>query len=243
MKKTYLPILCAVFLLFACTLEVGKNDVIGSGAAAAEERKIADVTAVELNLPGNLTIALGDAEALFIDSEDNLLPYIETRVRNGTLEINSSTGTNLRPTLPLSFQLTVKSLKALTVNSSGDITAPYVEADAFTITSNSSGYILLAGLNADRLTIVLNSSGAVTVSGGQVEDQTITINSSGKYSAESVLTTDAEVLINSSGKAILWVTGSLKAELNSSGNVDYYGAPTVTESNRSSGRLVSLGEK
>jgi hypothetical protein len=243
MKKTHLPILCVVLLLFACTLELGKYDVVGSGAAASEERKIADVTSVDLNLPGDLTIALGDAESLFIDSEDNLLPYLETRVRNGTLEISSRTGTNIRPTLPLAFRLTVKSLKALTVNSSGDITAPFVEADAFTITSNSNGYILLAGLNADRLTVVLNSSGAVTVSGGQVENQNVTINSSGKYSAESLPTTNAEVLVNSSGKATLWVTETLKAELNSSGNVEYYGAPTVTESNQSGGRLISLGEK
>jgi hypothetical protein len=243
MKKIYLPVLCAVLLLFACTLEVGKNDLVGSGTPASEERAVADVTAVELNLQGNLTIALGDAESLAIDSEDNLLPYLETRVRNGTLEISAKAGTNIRPTLPLAFRLTVKSLKALTVNSSGDIAAPFVETDAFTINSNSSGYILLAGLNADRLTVVLNSSGAVTVSSGRVEDQNVTINSSGKYTAESVRTTDAEVLVNSSGKAILWVTETLKAELNSSGNVEYYGAPAVTESNQSSGRLISLGEK
>jgi hypothetical protein len=239
MKKTFLPILFAAMLAFACTIEVSRTEIVGSGTASTEERSAAGVTRVELNLPGDLTISLGDAETLYVDSEDNLLPYIETKIWNGTLTLSSRTGTNIRPTFPLAFRLTVKRLDGLTVNSSGNITAPHVQTDEFSILSNSSGYILLAGLEANRLDVTLNSSGNVTVSAGRVEAQRITINSSGKYAAESMISTDAEVRISSSGKAILWVTDSLSASLTSSGNVEYYGTPVVTVSTSSSGQAIA----
>ncbi|MCK4901375.1 MAG: DUF2807 domain-containing protein, partial [Anaerolineales bacterium] len=41
----------------------------------------------------------------------------------------------------------------------------------------------------------------------------------------------------------IWVTESLEARINGSGNVRYYGRPTVSSSGNGSGDITSLGEK
>jgi hypothetical protein len=244
MKKAlcFLPILLSL-LLCSCDVGISPSSIQGSGRIASEDRQVQGVRGVALTTTGDLTIAVGNQESLRIEAEDNLLPYLETQVRNGTLTIGTRPNTNLRSTRPIRYALTVKSLESLVISSSGNIVAPVLQADRFTATISSSGDMRLDGLNANNLQVVISSSGDLEINGGEVKQQSITISSSGQYKAGSVRSQTAEVRLSSSGNATIWVTGSLNAQLSSSGNVNYYGRPAITQRMSSSGKLVSLGDK
>ena len=232
-----------LLLIFLILPACAYTQVSGSGQVVSEEREIADVSGVTLATPGELTITLGDQEALRIEAEGNLLPYIQSEVKDGMLTIEVRKKVNFQPTKPIRYSLTLKELDSIFNTSLGIISAPPLRADNFWIQVNSSGDVNLAGLEAGTLEVVLTSLGDLTIGGGQVDTQKVNINSSGSYQAGDLRSQAARVEINSLGNATIWVTRLLDAHLTSSGSLSYYGEPKVTSEKNSLGKLVPLGNK
>jgi len=122
--KLLIALVLATLVIMACSLG-NFRAVRGSGEVVEESRTVSGVTGVELATIGNLTIEVGDTESLRIEAEDNLMEYIETEVLNGNLRINTRNNINLRNTRPVNYYLTVTSLEAIKISSSGDIQASH----------------------------------------------------------------------------------------------------------------------
>ncbi len=260
-RNLILAFALAVLVMLSCNLSVF-GTVRGSGNVVEEARTVGGVTGVELATIGNLTIEMGETESLRIEAEDNLLEYFETEVRDGNLLIRTRNNTNLRATRPVNYYLTVTSLEAIRISSSGDIQAPDLRAGRFSITISSSGSLEMGDLETDALTVEISSSGDVTlgelsartievdinssgdldIAGGQVTTQNINIGSSGNYNAQDLASDKADVRLSSSGSAYIWVQEAMKANLSSSGNVRYRGNPTVDADTDSSGDVIQIGE-
>ncbi len=238
---TFLIPLIIAIVLSACNSP--SQTIRGSGKSTSEGRTIGDVSRVSLETLGDLSIQLGDQESLSVEAEDNLLPYIETNMQGGLLIIREKPGINIQPTQPVRYVLNVKGLTAIEDSSSGNIKAPTMQADNFTVKISSSGEVQLDGLQANKLDTNLSSSGNLNIGTGQVGQQNVTITSSGNYQAGDLRSQAADIKISSSGSATAWVTDKLDATLSSSGNLNYYGSPSVTQSTSSSGKVVSLGNK
>jgi hypothetical protein len=236
--------------------------VHGSGRVVTEGRDVEGFTAVKLSTIGKLYIEVGDAEDLRIEAEDNILECLETNVQGDMLRIRNRPNTNLRPTKPVEYYLTVRELDEISLSSSGDAVAGDLEADRFTISISSSGEfeldkltarevdvgisssgdVDLAWLEADLIDVSISSSGNLRIAGGKVESQRIRISSSGDYLAENLVSREARARLSSSGTARIMVSDHLDAGLSSSGSVYYSGNPTVRKRISSSGRLKHVGK-
>ena len=241
-----------------------KTDIIirGSGNVISEQRPVSDVTSVSLATIGDLTIEIGDRESFRIEADDNLLEYFETEVRNGELSIRMQPEVNVDPSGPVRYFLTARRIDAISISSSGDVHAPDLTADRFKIRLSSSGDLQMGDLDAQSLSVGISSSGRVVmgtlkastlevnmssagdlpIAGGRVDDQDVDISSSGDYVAESLASTNAKVRLTSSGSATIRVGETLQASLSSSGNLSYYGDPTVDVYTSSSGDVIRLGD-
>jgi len=220
------------------------------------------ITGVELATVGNLIIELGEQEKLTIEAEDNLLRYIETEVRGGTLRIETRDGVSLNSRRPVTYYLTVQELDEIVISSSGDVKAPDLEVERLAVTISSSGDLQMGDLKADtlevritssgdmelgelyanRLEVLISSSGNLDIAGGEVEMQVITISSSGEYQAEDLESGEAEVHLTSNGSATVWVRDYLKANLSSSGDLLYGGSPTLDVTTSSSGDVDKISD-
>lgn len=217
--------------------------IIGSGTLKTEDRPVGTVRRVSLATLGDLTITVGDKEALQVEAEDNLLPHIETTVESGELIIREAPDVDLKPTRSVRYRLAVTTLDALSTSSSGRIDAAALTASSLGVRISSGGDVNLEGLTGDKLDVAISSSGDLSIRGGKVKSQTVSLSSSGGYEAGDLRTEVAEVRISSSGSATIWVTNQLTADLGSSGNLRYYGTPQVTQKTSSSGKVIGLGEK
>ena len=238
-------LILTTLVLSACgtiVFQGNRNAVRGSGNVVEETRSLSGVTGVNLATLGDLTIELGDTESLRIEAEDNLMEYIETDVRNGGLRIGTQEDVNLDPRRPVNYYLTVKGLDTIVISSSGDIQAPDLEAEGFSITIASSGDLEMGVLNADTLEVDISSSGNLEIKGGEVKTQNVTISSSGKHTARDLASAEAEVHLNSDGSATIWVQDNLDANLSSSGDLRYRGNPTLNATTTSSGDVIQIGE-
>jgi hypothetical protein len=263
----WLAVLLTVALsIMACRIgtlpSVVGQGVRGSGDVVEETREIAGVDGVELATLGELEIEVGEVESLRIEAEDNLLPYLKTEVRAGTLTISSQSGVNLRPTRPVRYFLVVSELESIKLSSSGDAVAPDLEAGRFTvrisssgdlrmgdlvadavnIEISSSGSVVLGDVQADTLLVDIGSSGSLEIAGGTVQRQEIAISSSGNYRARGLASSEADVRLTSSGGATIRVSDALTARLSSSGDLQYLGNPSVDARETSSGDVTKIGE-
>ncbi len=223
---TLLLLLCGA-TLSACVVTVG-DTVRGSGNVISEDRPVSGITGVALTTVGELTIEMGDQESLRIEAEDNLLQYFQTTVSGGVLTIETEPGVNLRPKEAIHYYLTVETLESIRTSSSGNVSAPTLDTGQLTIEIASSGERRIGvALEADSLEVRLSSSGRLGIGGGQVAAQDVKLSSSGDYEAGDLRSASATVDLSSSGRATIWVTDRLDANLSSSGNLKYYGSPSV----------------
>lgn len=267
MKKIPVLIGLAVFLFAGMNSCVGLDGSIfnhrsvrGSGKLISEKRPVGNINAVELGTIGTLHIEIGDTTSLEIEAEENLLEYIETDVTGGELTIDTR-NVSMHTRRAINYYLTVRELESITISSSGDVKAPDIKADRFTIKINSSGCLDLGDVEAEQVRIRVSSSGDVTmgelhaktvdvgisssgnirIEGGEVETQDISISSSGDYRARDLASREAEVHISSSGNAVIQVSDYLGADLSSSGDVQYAGDPRVDVRETSSGDVQKIG--
>lgn len=269
--KKYLPILITLSLLLLTSLAcrivipditIGSSGKTGSGDVIEQERNVSGISSVRVANQGDLFITLGSEEKLIIEAEDNLLEYIESNMRGGELVLSTRSGVNIRNTKPIRYHLTVMKLDELSVSSSGNIHAPEIEADKFSInitssgdinvdslivdaldvTISSSGNSVIDVLNGEKLDVHISSSGNLTIQGGEVEQQVIRISSSGDYGGRNLMSQSADVTLSSSGTVTVWVTDELRGRLSSSGDLFYYGNPTVNVSQSSSGDVIHKGD-
>jgi hypothetical protein len=245
-------VLCAlvagvlVFSILACTVTTnggtGSQTVRGSGTVVEENRNVSNLSGVKLTMPGTLYITMGNGESLRIEAEDNLLQYIQTDVRAGTLSIQTRQGINLQATRPIKYYLTADRLNAIVISSSGDVEIGDLESESFSVTITGSGDLSIASLEGTSLQVNISSSGNVDIPAGQVQQQKIIISSSGEYRARDLVSAEAEVTLSSSGTATVRVSDRLSGRLSSSGEIYYIGNPEVNVRRTSSGRAVQINE-
>ena len=224
-----------VSVLSAC------NVVRGSGDVISESREVSGFDSVNLSGAGDVIITQGEGESLTIETDDNIMEYITSEVRGGTLYLGTEELTNVMATR-LVFTLGVDELTAVDVSGSGSIKAASIETDSLELGISGSGSVDVDSLTADELNVRISGSGDVRLA-GETPEQDIDISGSGQYEAGDLLSESVVVSISGSGEATIWTTGSLDADVSGSGMVNYYGTPTVNSSTSGSGEVNSRGEK
>jgi hypothetical protein len=221
----------------------GRDVVRGSGHVVTEERTVADFDRVSLTGAGDVIITQGEAEALTVETDDNLLPYIQTRVKNGTLTLGFAAAArkkNVRPTKGITFHLSVKDLTALQISGAGNMRAASLEADLLELHLSGVGDFQVDALAAQELEVNVSGAGNVRLA-GQVMEQDVRLTGAGDYRAGELESQTATVQLSGVGTATVWATDSLDTQISGVGEVQYYGDPEVIMSSSRLGRLVRRG--
>ena len=199
-------------LVTAC----GGVGLVGSGTAATQARHVAAFSGVNLAGSANVTIHAGAAQAVVVHADDNLLARVTTQVRAGTLVIR--TRGSFTTSSPMTIEIRVPSLQALTLSGSGALTA-----------SNIQG---------PRASVRLSGSGAVRAS-GTVTRLDVWVGGSGDAELGRLVARDVHAVLDGSGRIVTHVTNTLQASVPGSGAIVYSGNPAhVTTSITGSGAIT-----
>ncbi|MEZ4869510.1 MAG: head GIN domain-containing protein [Caldilineaceae bacterium] len=238
---TLFSTLLVVLLVTGCGFQI----VNGSGTVVTEERPVNDFTRVDFTGFGELTLVQGDHEALTIETDDNLLPYIKTTVNEGTLTIGFARRIWLplvRPTQSIRYRLTVKSLDHLDFSGAGTVMAATLHVDNLTLVESGAAEINLPALTANALTVKMSGSGSVVLA-GEVTSQTVELSGLGAYAAGDLASQSAQINLSGAGAATVWVREQLDAEMSGAGAIRYYGSPQTNTSSSGLGAVQHLGNK
>jgi hypothetical protein len=215
--------------------------VRGSGNVIEVSRDEQGFSGISLRGSSRLVVDQGDTESVVIQAEDNVIPYLETRVEGSLLVIGTKPGTILRPTRPIIFRVTVRNLDHLQVSGSGDAEGAGLEVGRLLISVSGSGSVDLADLEAESVEGRVSGSGTIDLA-GSARSQDLVISGSGDYRARGVQSVEADVRVSGSGSATLSVTERLDVTITGSGSVRYAGDPTVRSSVTGSGTIQQIGE-
>ena len=242
MKFIRIPLILLVFVLLSgCSYSM----LIGSGVLTNDTRDSSGFTAITLEDCGELDIVQGTVDSLTIQAEDNLMPFIESEVKDSRLTLGLRPNyqvNSIQNTLPVKYFVSVKNLNEVVLDGSGKIITHGISTGDLKVVEDGAGSIQLDQLKAKELTLYLNGKGTTQVS-GQVDQQMVVVGGPGKYVGDNLDSSFASVDVDGSGAATVWVRDALNVLLNGSGSTHYFGHPTVHVDNIGDGVVEAMGMK
>ena len=235
---------CAVPLTIAVAgpMEwVNGTKVQGSGKVVKQTRQLAHFTGVNLNVPGDMVLRLGNTESITIETDDNILPLIESVIEDGVLKIRPIKRNTKLHTRNLRIVVMAKSIDRLALSGSGSIDSEALKANKLTFDIGGSGSINVKGIDAEAVAISLGGSGDMKSGAGKANSLSVAIGGSGDVDVGRVQVSDASVSVAGSGEAIVWANAGLSVTIAGSGDVNYYGDPKVSTSVVGSGDITRVG--
>ena len=214
--------------------------VSGSGAIKTEARSVSGFTGISLNIPAKVDIVQGGSESVSIETDDNILPLIETVVEGDKLKIRFKDRNMSVSTKTLKMTINVKSLDSIAVAGSGDVHAAKLQVATLKTSIAGAGDVRIAALDADTLTMSIAGSGNFSA-GGKANTVEAKIAGSGDVKIEKLAANNVKLSIAGSGDAKVWAKDTLKISVAGSGDVAYYGDAKVSQSVAGSGNVKRLG--
>jgi hypothetical protein len=208
-------VLAAVVVALLARGGLPGSGVQGSGVAATQSRVLPMFSSVDLAGSSNVIVAAGGRQSVVVHADSNLIRYVTTRVTAGTLVIGTTGSFTTRN--PMSVEVSVPSLAAVTLSGSGKIS--------------------VTGIDAPRLTVTLPGSGRLDAS-GTVTQLDVTLGGSGLAQLDSLAARDVHAVVAGSGLIRVTATASLNAAVTGSGAIIYSGNPQVTSSVTGSGTVT-----
>ncbi|MFO7999847.1 MAG: head GIN domain-containing protein [Marinilabilia sp.] len=237
----------ALFVFSVSCEEILNIDVVGDGNLAGENRILPDFTSVYLDTDFKVYLTSGDEYGVEVEADSNLLQYINTEVTGGVLTISSNPNFDVQPRHPVSVYLRVPDgFSGVEVINGGKIEADSLYTDSLDVrlygVSSFSGKrmespvkLFLEGSTRismegefEDLIIRQRGSGNINLEGTSGFGDVL-LEGSGKINAKNMKIDDADIRIYGSGLVFCDVSGFLKARVDGSGRIYYYGTPGKLE--------------
>jgi hypothetical protein len=232
-------LLATVVVVGGCSDILGERVIHGRGPVLIESRPVGHFTGVSNSTAAEVEILHGFTDRVFIHAEENLLPYLRTRVQGGVLRIYTDDVT-LRPRYPIVVEVDVVTLRSMGSSGSGFMRAQLIDATRLEVNASGSGDIDLPGLMADSLIIFSSGTGDVTAR-GEVQRLRLNMSASGRVDTRDLEAVEANATISGSGSGTIRVRDYLRATLSGSGWLRYFGSPDVDQTVTGTGRVERQG--
>ena len=258
MKRVIPAVILAMTTLAACDMFIDCID--GNGDVQTELRDAVPFTAIANETSFHVNYIQDDEYSITVEAESNILPYIETVITSGSLEIRTIRGTHClnytrHPVVTVTapniseivsagsgdfFSGPLSGTDVRIVNSgSGDITAGTVSGTEVSIVISGSGNVMTDEIASATMKATLTGSGDLTMSGEAVTSRYV-VSGSGTAFSRYFASDDATVTMSGSGSVYATVYDNLNAVISGSGNIYLLGDPDVNLTRTGSGRIIPL---
>lgn len=228
MKTIYTFILLAFFSLSLPSTGWAEQ-LKGSGKVQKEQRQITPFSKVSVSTAVELIVTQGPAlPTLTVEAEDNILPYIETKIVDNTLKIsiNSKSNNSINPTQPMKVYITAIEVSEFKASSAAKIIGTNIwKANKLKIDASSAAQVNM-DVNAKELDIEASSASQAKIK-GECANLEMDVTSAAKVDAEELTAKVGEIEVSSAGSANVKVTETISYDVSSAGKLTYKGNPQL----------------
>ena len=213
--------------------------ITGNGDVLTETRNEKDFKGVEASVPGEIHITRGQTFNVSVKAEENLLPYLETEVKNGSLHVYFSR--SVRDVDHLEVEITMPELKNIQLSGSAELhTHGNFTGGTLNLGVSGSGEMNLDDFGYEYVAANVSGSGKIQIEGAGAEELDANLSGSGMIDAVQFPVKRAEVHVSGSGNIKLTASEKLIAHVSGSGHVRYEGDPAVEKHISGSGSVTRL---
>lgn len=191
----------------------------GSGV---EESRIVDVepfSKVKVSGAVVVDIVCGESQMLTVISDDNLLEYVKTEVKNEELSVSFSHSVSSK--IGIRLQIGMQSIKSL----------------------RSYGATKVTILNLDSQQLLIKGSGASKVTAtGKCSDLNVRFSGAGNLSAGELICETVRIKLSGAAKAAVHATREVTVKISGAGKVLCHGNPTSVHKHISGAGKVEIVE-
>lgn len=237
MKSRMIISSLAVLLLLSCTLHAQRKERIsGNGAIKTETRQVKDFSKVDAAGVFHVYITQGNAPAVKVEADENLLPYIVTEVNGNHLLLKTRKNVDIKPSRPVKVYLTMQEIEALNVSGVSEIHSENtLQAKDVSMAVSGSGTIDL-DLKADAVRAEVSGTGKISLN-GSANDARYDISGTADVAADDFATANTKVSISGMGKLHVYAKEKLDVAVSGMGNVKYKGNPEISQVVSGMGRV------
>jgi len=238
MKKVFL------FACLAITMNcfaVGKT-IKGNGNFKSETREVGAFTSLSSGGPLNVEITYGSSSSLKIEGDENILPYIETYVKDGTLKIKVKDMNSINPKITLRVEIGMSTIDGIsqsgsgTIKGNGDFTCD--KTSDFNI--SGSGHMELSFAKFNGAKISMSGSGSMELKGNIAGDVDMHQSGSGHIDCLNAPCENATASIAGSGSMRLNASKTIEARISGSGDISYTGTAQLSSHISGSGHIHKI---
>ena len=229
-KKMYMKNLLFFLMIVAvtapsCGYMLGKR-VKGNGNIKTREHTVGSFKNVEVSGAIDLYVAQGDTKPVTIETDENLLQYIEVVQEGERIVIKSREGYNLRPTSKIKVYVTSPVYNDIDVSGASNITGQtkIVNKENIKMDVSGAGDINM-DVNAPAIHAEVSGAGTVNLK-GETKTFDLTLTGAAKAHCYELLSENTKVEISGAGDADVFASVKLDAEVSGAGSVTYKGGAT-----------------
>jgi hypothetical protein len=228
-----------VLILLASCENAYWNCLRGNGTIEQETRELADYTGVVSEGEFELFYVPDTSFYVILETDQNLLPYIRTRISGSTLIVDNGTRKCLRSEYPIRVYVHLPMIRMMSLVGSGLISAEAVSSDELELYIEGSGVIDVSGIDVEDLSVLITGSGDVKLYGEALAAEYV-ITGSGTIDARNVVAENCLAEIEGSGSIYCHAVSRLDAIISGSGSIYYKGSPSVSTQISGSGSVKSI---
>jgi hypothetical protein len=199
----------------------------GSGVAKEETRAVLAFHALEAGNALQVTVAVtkGAEPGLKISGDDNLVPLVESVIRDGTLVLRIKDGSNIRTKLPLLAEVITSELDRVEASGASKVAVKGgSKVDRFTAGASGAARVSVEGLETPNA--VASASGAShVVLAGSTESLKADASGASQVKADELKADDAVVSISGASSVALRASKSVGGGVSGASQLDLHGRP------------------
>jgi hypothetical protein len=194
-KLTLASLLVLIIALAFASCRFGGRGVQGSGVFKTEKRDLASFKAIETEGAYEVAVACQKPQSFELEGDDNILPLIQTEVRDGVLYVRSANGYNSRKLV--SLRITVPDLERLSGTGAGDVRVSELKNDKFEIHATGATAVSAAG---ETRALEINTTGAGMVDTHNLHAAKANVTSAGAASVDVYASEQLDVNVAGAGE-------------------------------------------
>lgn len=238
MKKLFFIFSVFTVILSSCDFVTGDR-VKGNGNMQSVERSETGFTGVNSSSNFDTYVGIGPY-SVKIEAEENIIPYIETFVDNGTLKIDTKEGFWLKPRRTVKIYVTAPRLTKIHSEGNGNVISTTKITDSSRIDLHVGGNAeMKVEVDAPEIDADLGGNGGIEIK-GQARDFQCKTAGNGHIEAFGLQTESAKVEIYGNGNANVSASVKLDVRIGGNGNVHYKGNAQITTQITGNGNIKKV---
>ncbi len=224
-------------MLLAASCSLTQDTITGSGNVVDRSFDVGSFTRLEVSQAFEVDVSLGEAPAVTVQVDDNLVDLLDVGVSGDTLRVGLEPNTSTRDAV-LRAEVTATTLAGVEVSGAAAVHV-VGELIAHALDVALSGAAMLEGeIQAESLELELSGASNATLT-GRVADLTVRGSGASLLEAGGLEAVALEIELSGASSATVAVTDTLSASASGGSSLEYSGSPTVLHSDASGGSSIT----